>query len=118
MRPPSPPEASASPTSSPSMKQIPARVRVLLIDDDDEFRESLSLNLMDEGFAVTTFANGPAALEHVAAGESSDVILLDWRMPGMSGLEVLRQLRESGNTASVIFLTALSDDIFEEAALT
>ncbi|HKF71706.1 MAG TPA: response regulator, partial [Stellaceae bacterium] len=58
------------------------RVHVLVVDDDDEFRESLSLNLMDEGFAVTSFANGPAALEHVASGESADVILLDWRMPG------------------------------------
>ena len=117
MRPQSQPEAGASPTSSPSTKQIPARVRVLLIDDDDEFRESLSLNLMDEGFAVTTFANGPSALEHVAAGESADVILLDWRMPGMNGLEVLRELRQRGVMTPVIFLTALSDDIYEEAAL-
>jgi two-component system, OmpR family, response regulator ChvI len=117
MRPQSQPEAGASPTSSPSTKQIPPRVRVLLIDDDDEFRESLSLNLMDEGFAVTTFANGPSALEHVAAGESADVILLDWRMPGMNGLEVLRELRQRGIVTPVIFLTVLSDDIYEEAAL-
>jgi len=117
MRPQSQPEAGASPTSSPSTKQIPPRVRILLIDDDDEFRESLSLNLMDEGFAVTTFANGPSALEHVAAGESADVILLDWRMPGMNGLEVLRELRQRGVMTPVIFLTALSDDIYEEAAL-
>jgi two-component system response regulator ChvI len=93
------------------------RVHVLVVDDDDEFRESLSLNLMDEGFAVTTFANGPSALEHVAAGESADVILLDWRMPGMNGLEVLRELRQRGIVTPVIFLTALSDDIYEEAAL-
>jgi len=92
-------------------------VRILVVDDDDEFRESLSLNLMDEGFAVTTFANGPSALEHVAAGESADVILLDWRMPGMNGLEVLRELRQRGVMTPVIFLTALSDDIYEEAAL-
>jgi two-component system, OmpR family, response regulator ChvI len=117
MRPPSPPEASASPTSSPSMRQIPARVRVLLIDDDDEFRESLSLNLMDEGFAVTTFANGPSVLQYFAAGESADVILLDWRMPGMNGLEVLRELRQRAVATPVIFLTVLSDDIYEEAAL-
>jgi two-component system response regulator ChvI len=90
---------------------------MLLVDDDDEFRESLSLNLMDEGFAVTTFANGPSALEHVAAGESADVILLDWRMPGMNGLEVLRELRQRGVVTPVIFLTVLSDDIYEEAAL-
>src|SRR6266404_8184300 len=93
------------------------RVRILVVDDDDEFRESLSLNLMDEGFAVTTFANGPAVLEHLAAGESADVILLDWRMPGMNGLEVLRELRQRGVMTPVIFLTALSDDIYEEAAL-
>jgi len=93
------------------------RVRILVVDDDDEFRESLSLNLMDEGFAVTTFANGPSALEHVAAGESADVILLDWRMPGMNGLEVLRELRQRGIVTPVIFLTVLSDDIYEEAAL-
>src|SRR5881394_2825461 len=117
MNPQSQPEAGASPTSSPSTKQIPARVRVLLIDDDDEFRESLSLNLMDEGFAVTTFANGPAVLEHVAAGETADVILLDWRMPGMNGFEVLRELRQRGAMTPVIFLTVLSDDIHEEAAL-
>src|SRR5690348_6652276 len=117
MRPQSQPEAGASPTSSPSTKQIPPQVRVLLIDDDDEFRESLSLNLMDEGFAVTTFADGPSALEHVAAGDSADVILLDWRMPGMNGLEVLRELRRRGVVTPVIFLTVLSDDIYEEAAL-
>jgi len=109
-------------TLSPSSATVgPAtavpRVRILVVDDDDEFRESLSLNLMDEGFAVTTFANGPSALEHVAAGESADVILLDWRMPGMNGLEVLRELRQRGVMTPVIFLTALSDDIYEEAAL-
>src|SRR5215471_15528969 len=93
------------------------RVRILVVDDDDEFRESLSLNLMDEGCAVTTFANGPSVLEHVAAGESADVVLLDWRMPGMNGLEVLRELRQRGVMTPVIFLTALSDDIYEEAAL-
>src|SRR5438876_8931845 len=93
------------------------RVRTLVVDDDDEFRESLSLNLMDEGFAVATFANGPSALEHVAAGESADVILLDWRMPGMNGFEVLRELRQRGVMTPVIFLTVLSDDIHEEAAL-
>jgi two-component system response regulator ChvI len=72
---------------------------------------------MDEGFAVTTFANGPSVLEHLAAGESADVILLDWRMPGMNGLEVLRELRQRGVVTPVIFLTVLSDDIYEEAAL-
>ena len=105
--------------SPASVAPAPAavRVRILVVDDDDEFRESLSLNLVDEGFAVTTFANGPSALEYVAGGENAEVILLDWRMPGMNGLEVLRELRQRGVMTPVIFLTGLADEVFEEAAL-
>jgi len=118
MNPPSQPESAASPISSPGTKPASARqARILLVDDDDEFRESLGLNLIDEGFAVTTFPGAPAALEYMASGEGVDVILLDWRMPGMNGLEMLRELRQRGTTTPVIFLTALSDDIYEEAAL-
>jgi len=108
-----------SPSAAAAVGKVAAasRIRMLLIDDDDEFRESLSLNLADEGFVVTTFADGPSALEFVSSGESVDVILLDWRMPGMNGLEVLRELRQRGVTTPVIFLTVLSDDIHEEAAL-
>jgi two-component system response regulator ChvI len=108
-----------SPSAAAAVGKVAAalRIRMLLIDDDDEFRESLSLNLADEGFVVTTFADGPSALEFVSSGESADVILLDWRMPGMNGLEVLRELRQHGVVTPVIFLTVLSDDIYEEAAL-
>ncbi|HZS84022.1 MAG TPA: response regulator transcription factor [Stellaceae bacterium] len=90
---------------------------IVLVDDDDLFRESLGLNLIDEGYAVTSFSNGAQALEFFAGNGSADVVLLDWRMPGMNGLEVLRSLRRAGTTTPVIFLTVLSDDIYEEAAL-
>jgi two-component system response regulator ChvI len=92
-------------------------LRILLIDDDDDFRESLTLSLLDEGFAVDPFPGGAPALEHLKAGGNADVILLDWRMPGMDGLEVLRQLRRRGVALPVIFLTGLTDDVYEEAAL-
>ncbi len=88
-----------------------------LVDDDDLFRESLGLNLIDEGYEVTSFSGGQAALNHFAAGGTADIVLLDWRMPGMNGLEVLRSLRRAGNSTPVIFLTVLSEDIYEEAAL-
>ncbi len=90
---------------------------IILVDDDDLFRELLGLNLIDEGYNVTSFSNGAPALDFFASGEHADVVLLDWRMPGMNGLEVLRSLRRSGTTTPVIFLTVLSDDIYEEAAL-
>jgi len=92
-------------------------VRIVVVDDDDLFRQTLDLNLTDAGYEVTSFLNGPAALDHFASGGRADVILLDWRMPGMNGLEVLRRLRRSGIATPVIFLTMLSDDIYEEAAL-
>jgi two-component system, OmpR family, response regulator ChvI len=104
-------------TSASSMKGDPNAARIVLVDDDDLFRELLRFKLIDEGFEVTSFSSGADALEHFAAGGSADVVLLDWRMPGMSGLEVLRSLRRSGNMTPVIFFTVLSEDIYEEAAL-
>src|SRR5579862_3023135 len=109
--------SSVSDGSSSAQTGSAAEIRLLLVDDDDGFRESLGLNLVDESFAVTSFSNGPDALRYVDEGGSADVLLLDWRMPGMDGLEVLRQLRKRGIDLPVIFLTALSDDIYEEAAL-
>jgi two-component system, OmpR family, response regulator ChvI len=90
---------------------------LLLIDDDDLFRESLGLNLLDEGYEVTSFDNGREVLAYLDRGGSADVMLLDWRMPSLTGLDVLRRMRAAGFTIPVIFLTVLSDDIYEEAAL-
>ncbi len=90
---------------------------LLLVDDDDLFRESLGLNLIDEGYEVTSFANGRDVLAYLDQGGGADVMLLDWRMPNLTGLDVLRQIRAAGTTIPVIFLTVLSDDIYEEAAL-
>jgi two-component system, OmpR family, response regulator ChvI len=89
---------------------------LLLVDDDDLFRESLGLNLVDEGYDVTSFDNGREALAYLKGG-SADVMLLDWRMPELTGIEVLRRMRGAGITIPVIFLTVLSDDIYEQAAL-
>src|SRR5215469_12316785 len=90
---------------------------LVLVDDDDLFRESLGLNLIDEGYQVTSFANGRDALAYLDGGGAGDVVLLDWRMPDLTGLEVLRRLRRAGIATPVIFLTVLSDDVHEEAAL-
>lgn len=91
--------------------------RVVLVDDDALFRESLGQNLRDAGFMVTEFDGGSAAFDYFGRGEGADVILLDWKMPGMNGIELLRRLREAAVETPVIFLTMLSDQIYEEAAL-
>ena len=58
---------------------------LFLVDDDDLFRESLGLNLVDEGSEVTSFDNGRDALAYLN-DSSADVLLLDWRMPNLTGI--------------------------------
>jgi len=109
-------EASKHPVST-GISAPPRRASVLLVDDDDLYRDALQMHLADAGFDVASFAGGRAALDYLDAGNPADVILLDWRMPEMNGLEVLRELRSRDIPTPVIFLTALSDDTHEEAAL-
>src|SRR5258708_11419280 len=91
--------------------------RILIVDDDGLFRESLSRNLSDAGFATTSFGDGVSALQHLTDSGPPDMILLDWKMPGMTGIQVLRQLRDRKIEVPVVFLTVLSDQIYEEAGL-
>jgi len=91
--------------------------RIVIVDDDGMFRESLAQNLSDAGFSITSFGDGPTALRHLAETGTPDMILLDWKMPGMTGIEVLRELRDRKVETPVVFLTVLSDQIYEEAGL-
>ena len=93
------------------------RTRIAIVDDDDLFRESLGLNLAEEGFEVVDFPGGEGVLDYLISGNRSDAVLLDWRMPGLDGPTVLRRLREAGIHVPVIFLTMLTDEVYEEAAL-
>jgi two-component system response regulator ChvI len=94
-----------------------AKGRLLLVDDDALFRESLGQNLVDEGYEVENVDGGQAALDYLEKDSTIDTVLLDWRMPGLDGLAVLRLMRERSHTMPVLFLTALTDNIYEEAAL-
>src|SRR3569832_1441858 len=91
--------------------------RIVIVDDDGIFRESLAQNLADAGFSITSFSDGPRALKYFAETGTPDMILLDWKMPGMTGIEVLRDLRERKVETPVVFLTVLSDQIYEEVGL-
>ncbi len=93
------------------------KAHIVVIDDDDLFRESVAQNLLDAGYEVSTFADGPSALEVLNGDAAADLVLLDWKMPGMNGIEVLRHLREEPLAVPVIFLTVLTEQIYEEAAL-
>jgi len=81
---------------------------ILLVDDDDDYREVLSADLADRGFAVSCFADGPSFLEAVSRGVEAQVALLDWALPGMTGFELLGALRDRGFGLPVVFLTGYS----------
>jgi len=87
------------------MNQAPT---VLIIDDEPAHRLMVRVVLGDAGFKVLEADNGPAGLATLRA-KHVDVILLDMRMPGMSGLEVLQRLHEQSNCPPVIMLTAFGN---------
>lgn len=68
------------------------RMRILIADDDELVRETLTFLLDEHGYRVTAVANGREALERIAAVHP-DLIILDFLMPGINGLQVYRCLR-------------------------
>lgn len=93
--------------------------RILVVDDADDLVELLQYNLGRAGFVVRTASGGRAALDMVAK-ETPDLIVLDLMMPGMSGSEVLRRLRNDEATARipVIILTAKAEETDQIVGLT
>jgi len=91
--------------------------RILIVDDDVLFRESLGHNLAHVDFDVEEVGSGLEAIARLQNANMPDLVLLDWKMPGMNGIEVLRQLRAARILVPVLFLTVLSDQMYEEAAL-
>jgi two-component system, LuxR family, response regulator FixJ len=85
-----------------------ARV-VCIVDDDASLRRSLRNLLMSLGFRVATFPSAEAFLESVP-GESIGCMVLDVRMAGMSGIDLLRHLAATGSPIPAVMLTAHTDD--------
>jgi DNA-binding response OmpR family regulator len=77
---------------------------ILVVDDDDLMRRSLAFNLEQAGYRASTAADAESALR-LARRDTPDLILLDSGLPGMDGLDALRNFRQEANTP-VIFVTA------------
>lgn len=84
---------------------------ILLVEDEPAQQEVLSYNLQSEGFRLLTAAEGEEALL-IAEEQTPDVIVLDWMLPKVSGIEVCRQLRSRPKTKSIpiLMLTARGDE--------
>ncbi len=80
-------------------------MRVLVAEDDRGLREALSRGLRESGYIVDAVPDGQAAIEYLR-GYDYEVVVLDWRMPGVSGLEVLQWMRGDSRSNPVLMLTA------------
>jgi DNA-binding response OmpR family regulator len=80
--------------------------RILIIDDEENIRRVTRLTLQAAGYEVGEAGDGERGLEAFGDGSGWDAVLLDQRMPGMDGLETLRQINERDATARVIMATA------------
>jgi len=78
---------------------------VLIVEDDAEVADFLSWGLREEGIRALVASDGQAACEHLH-NASWDVVVLDWGLPKMDGLTVLKRFRQHDRTTPVLFLTA------------
>ena len=90
--------------------------KILLVDDESPIREMLRRFLVKKGYEVLDTDNGDDALK-IVKEESPPIVLLDIRMPGSDGVEVLRKIKETNQETGVIMITALSDKAVAEKCI-
>ena len=78
--------------------------KILLVEDDPAFSRRLALLLQAEHHVVDTVLDGNEALTYLAT-DNHEMIILDWKLPGLSGLEVCQQYRQRGGKAPILMLT-------------
>jgi DNA-binding response OmpR family regulator len=83
---------------------------ILVVEDEYAVARGVQYALQQEGYAVTVARSGEEGLEF-ATTQAPDLVILDVRLPGMDGFEVLRRMRAVGSKAPVLFLTARDDEV-------
>ncbi|PZU59187.1 MAG: DNA-binding response regulator [Sphingobium sp.] len=81
-------------------------MHILLVEDDDQLQQQLVAQLSQFGHEVQTAGDGRDAIALIGQ-RSFDIVILDWMLPGVDGITVLRQMREGGMNVPVLMLTAL-----------
>ncbi len=99
------------------MKEKPARLRVLVVDDEWLIRWSLAETLSEAGYAVVQACDGREAMDMLTHGPAPDVILLDFRLPDSSDLKLLANIRRVAPASAVIMMTAFGTPAVEAGAL-
>ncbi|MCJ7692957.1 MAG: response regulator [Sedimentisphaerales bacterium] len=91
------------------------KISILVIEDEKDIRKVLEFNLEADGFKVYSAADGLEGLK-IAREVIPDVILLDWIMPKMNGLEVLAELRNDENTKDLVIIMLTAKNMMEDVS--
>ena len=91
--------------------------RVLLVDDDELYLETMMAELEERGFATRGYLDGPSLFKELDRASEADALLLDWTLPSMSGIDVLAAVRDRGIDVPVAFLTGRALVDYEHIAL-
>ncbi|MEE9152944.1 MAG: response regulator, partial [candidate division NC10 bacterium] len=84
------------------------RRRILVVEDDEDMRENLQRILLGAGYEVSLAEDGPQAITMLRA-QPCHLVLTDLVMPGMNGLELLKEIRQEDQNLPVVFLSAFGD---------
>src|SRR5512139_2249533 len=98
------------------MLALPTRTMIYVVDDDSDVLGSLQFLLETDGFAVRTFKSG-AALLGDKTPDDADCFVIDYKMPNMNGLDLVKNLKKRDISAPVILITGSQDEtILDRAA--
>jgi two-component system, OmpR family, response regulator ChvI len=95
-----------SAAGSPAYVGRTGGIRILFVEDDEFYRENLVAELTERGFVVHSFTDATWLLRSLDSAVEADVIVLEWKLPKTSGIDLLSQLRQRGVNLPVVFLTS------------